>query len=106
MSESSRTDWYAYLYRKLKESTGNAGAACIRADLCSQIIAMPDDILYEMCIDIGSVPNYWMEKPAAAVRCDDCRALFGKCAGDTGDVNEEQCRQRFWEAAERFTQAS
>ena len=105
MNIQERKVWKSFLEELLKDKEESAGVTGIRVDLCSQIIDMSKNELFEFCQDLESIPCQ-LEKPEMAMNCDICRKEYGICPGRNGDVDFKICEKRFWNCAEKRASAS
>ncbi|MBQ9063341.1 MAG: hypothetical protein IJ121_11055 [Eubacterium sp.] len=99
MNMQDRKEWELFVRRLAEEKKETAGAAAIRADLCMQILSMSKHELFEFCQDMGSIPGL-LDKPDLAMDCEICRKVFGACTAQFGDVDFQNCEERFWRYAE------
>ncbi len=99
MTGNNNKNWYENMRQILSDSGEEPGVIGIRADLCSQIIMLPVNTLFELCQDLGTGSYQWLEKPGLALTCSGCKDYYGTCTGDREEIDYEQCQKRFWKYA-------
>lgn len=102
--QEAKKNWCEIIRHMLADSGDDPGVVGLRADLCSQIMQLPVDDLFELCLDAGSGPYTCFKKPDLALSCKKCRGVFGACKGATEDVDYKKCQKRFWDFANRQAQ--